>query len=220
MSFSGTVVLNCAGIGSRLGLGLTKVLMKIDGRSILTRQLELLRDVKDLRIVVGYQANAVIEEATRIRNDIIFVYNHDYFDTKTGYSLTLGSQFASEYIISWDGDLIINPKDAQKCLNYKGEFLAYTKKISDDAVYCNIDDNGDINNFSFGKNKGFPNVYEWTGLCKIKSNKLNLKDGHVYQLLEPFLPIQGIEIKAIDIDTYEDYNKAKILLKEWENDNK
>lgn len=217
MSFSGTVVLNCAGIGSRLGLGLTKVLMKIDGRSLLSRQLELLQGVKDIRIVVGYQANAVIEEALKIRNDIIIVYNHDYFDTRTCYSLTLGAQFSSEYVISWDGDLLINPEDARKCLNYEGEFLAYTKKISDDAVYCRIDSNGFVNAFSFEQSSDFPKNYEWTGLCKVKSNKLHLQDGHVFQLLEQFLPIPGIEIRAIDIDTYEDYNRAKELLKEWNN---
>ena len=57
-----SVVISCAGIGSRLGLNSTKALINIDGKSLIAWQLELFKDVEDVRIVVGFQASLVIEE--------------------------------------------------------------------------------------------------------------------------------------------------------------
>ena len=90
MSSSLSVVLSCAGIGSRLGLGQTKALVQIAGKSLIGWQMELFAQVEDLRVVVGYQARDVIEEVRKYRNDVIFCYNHNYFQTKTGYSYVLG----------------------------------------------------------------------------------------------------------------------------------
>ncbi len=77
MSSVKSVVISCAGVGSRLGLATTKALVDVGGISIIGRQLEMLRDVEDIRVVVGYQAQDVIIEARKYRNDIIFVYNHE-----------------------------------------------------------------------------------------------------------------------------------------------
>ena len=56
MGFSRTVIISCAGMGNRLGLGTTKALVEIDGKPLIVRHLEMLRDQSDIRIVVGYQA--------------------------------------------------------------------------------------------------------------------------------------------------------------------
>jgi len=66
MSSVKSVVISCAGIGSRLGLGLTKALVQINGRSLISWQLELFKDVEDIRIVIGFQANDIIEEVRNI----------------------------------------------------------------------------------------------------------------------------------------------------------
>ena len=52
MQTTKSVIISCAGIGSRLGLGTTKALIKIDGKSIIQWQLELFQEVKDIRVVV------------------------------------------------------------------------------------------------------------------------------------------------------------------------
>ena len=57
MQTAQSVVISCAGIGSRLGLGTTKALLEIEGRSLIAWQLDFFRDVEDVRVVVGYQAN-------------------------------------------------------------------------------------------------------------------------------------------------------------------
>ena len=74
-----SVVISCAGIGSRLGLGLTKALVKINGQSLISLQLKMFKDVEDVRIVVGFQANDIIEEVLKYRKDVVFVFNHRYF---------------------------------------------------------------------------------------------------------------------------------------------
>lgn len=88
MSVSKTIVISCAGMGTRLGIGSTKALIDIDGKPLIIRQLELLKDFDDIRIVVGYQMEKVIEVVNSYRKDILFVFNHDYRNTGTGGSFS------------------------------------------------------------------------------------------------------------------------------------
>jgi choline kinase len=55
-------------------------------------QIELFKDVEDLRIVVGYEAHNIISAVLEKRRDVNFVYNHNYFDTKTGASFFWGQE--------------------------------------------------------------------------------------------------------------------------------
>ena len=48
-----SVVICCAGMGTRLGIGTTKALVNVCGIPLIVRQLELLKDYSDIRIVVG-----------------------------------------------------------------------------------------------------------------------------------------------------------------------
>ena len=47
MSSAKSVIISCAGIGSRLGLATTKALINIDGKSLIRWQLELFKDIDD-----------------------------------------------------------------------------------------------------------------------------------------------------------------------------
>ncbi|MDR2781954.1 MAG: NTP transferase domain-containing protein [Holosporaceae bacterium] len=208
-----SVVISCAGTGSRLGLAKTKALITIDGRALISYQLELFRDVEDVRVVVGFQANDVIEEVLKYRSDVIFVYNHNYFETKTGASFYLGAKDAYEYVLEYDGDLLIHPDDMKKCLNMNGEFIAYSQKTSNNAVYVKTNSVGDV--ISFSRENG---DFEWTGPACVKKNKLRFSSEHVYNQLESYLPMKGLEIRACDIDTYEDYVHAQEIVKSWSND--
>ncbi|MDE4994540.1 hydrolase, partial [Francisella tularensis subsp. holarctica] len=82
-SLGKSIILSCAGIGSRLGLVKTKALIEINSKSLIDYQLSNFKNIEYIRIVIGYQANEVISAALSIRTDIIFVFNHDYFNTKT-----------------------------------------------------------------------------------------------------------------------------------------
>lgn len=210
MPFTKTVVISCAGVGSRLGLGQTKALIEIEGKSLIRWQLEQMDNIDDIRIVVGYQANDLIAEVRKIRDDIIFVYNHQYFETKTGTSLYLGSKYANDYILSIDGDLLIHPDDMKLCLDMKEEFIGYSTISSNDTVYVQTDDKGNV--LKFSKNHG---QFEWTGPACLKRKNIHYTMENVFNQIEPYLPMKGLKLRAQDIDTYGDYEKAMKFVKTW-----
>lgn len=210
MPTSKSIVISCAGIGSRLGLGLTKALLQINGRSLISWQLELLKDVEDVRIVVGFQAKDVIEEVLRYRKDAVFVFNHLYFETKTGASFYLGAKDAGKEIISWDGDLLVHPDDVKRILNTEGEFICYSDITSDGAVFCKTDEEGNV--LAFSRENG---DYEWTGPACILKEHLTYSSNNVYNIFERTLPLKGMKIRAYDIDTYSDYKRVSEIIKHW-----
>lgn len=206
-----SVVISCAGIGSRLGLNSTKALINIHGKSLIGWQLELFRDVKDVRIVVGFQSLLVMEEVLKHRRDVVFVYNHNYFETKTGASYYLGAKDANEFVIEYDGDLLVRPTDMQMLLEQSGEWIAYSPVRSSEPVYVKLDSSGNIESFSRSHGD-----YEWVGPCCVRKNRLQYTSGNVYNQLEPMLPLRGIQVEAVDIDTYEDYQNALEILRGWQ----
>jgi choline kinase len=204
-----SVIISCAGIGSRLGLATTKALISIEGKSLIAWQLELFKDIKDIRIVVGFQANDVIHEVLKHRSDVVFVYNHSYFETKTGASFYLGARHGNEYAMEYDGDLLVHPEDINLCLEVD-EYIGYSDKTSTEAVFVKTDENGNVLAFSCTEGD-----YEWTGPACIKKSKLKCSSGNVFNQLEEHLPMRGLKIRACDIDTYEDYKRAIEFVKSW-----
>ena len=205
-----SVIISCAGTGSRLGLAKTKALIEINGRTLISMQLEQLKNVTDVRIVVGYQANDVVEEVLKYRSDAIFVFNHNYFATKTGTSFYLGARHANDYVMAIDGDLLVHPNDMKTLLATKGEYIAYTDKSSEESVWVYVNDQGEVTSFSTQKGN-----YEWTGTTCIHKSKLTKSTGNVFNQLEPYLPMKGIKIRAHDIDTYNDYLQAIQFVNSW-----
>jgi hypothetical protein len=84
--------------------------------------------------------------------------------------------------------------------------------MSDEAVFVKTDEKG--NALSFSREQG---DYEWTGPACIRKDKLMYSSGNVFNQLEPYLPLKGIEIRAQDIDTYDDYVRALDFIKTWKN---
>ncbi len=205
-----SVVISCAGVGSRLGLGQTKSLIKIHGQSILHHQLDALHAVEDVRIVVGFQAQELIQEALRKRRDLIFAFNHDYFNTRTAASLFLGARHGYSHIIAWDGDLLLHPEDVPRCLEADFEYAGCSALSTDDSVFVRLNSHGQVTAFS--RESG---DLEWSGPALLLKRRLHFSSGHVYNQIESFLPIQSLQIRAKDIDTYEDYQSALRLLDEW-----
>ena len=205
-----SVVISCAGIGSRLGLGLTKALVHINGNSLISWQLKLFKDVKDVRIVIGFQGGEIIEEVRKYRDDVIFCYNHRYFETKTGASYYLGARHANHETLEWDGDLLVHPDEVKKLLATSGEFICYADKTSDDAVFVQTNENGDV--LCFSREQG---DYEWTGPACMNKQHLIYSTQNVFNMFEPYCPMKGIKVRAYDIDTYNDYIRVSEITKDW-----
>lgn len=206
MSVSRTVIISCAGMGNRLGLGTTKALVEVAGKPLIIRHLEMLESEKDIRVVVGYQAEKVIDVVKSYRKDVLFVFNHKYRETGTGASVALAAQMANEYILSLDGDLLVHPEDMKKILECNHEFVSGSIPDTDDPwMLQTYEEDGYEFVSGFSKNSG---KYEWNGITQMKSPKMIKGTGHVFQMIEPYLPIPFMELRTREIDTINDYERA------------
>lgn len=211
MAISRTVIISCAGMGNRLGLGTTKALLEIEGKSLIRRHLEMLDSESDIRVVVGYQAEMVMKAVREYRDDILFVFNHDYRNTGTGASVALAAKYANDFILSLDGDLLIHPEDMQNILACEHEFVSGGIIETDDPwMVQTYEENGTEYVSAFSRNMG---NYEWNGVTQLKSQKIQNGVGHVFQLIEPYLPVQFMELRTREIDTVNDYEHAAAWVK-------
>jgi HAD superfamily phosphoserine phosphatase-like hydrolase len=205
-----SIVISAAGVGSRLGLGKTKALVSLYGRSLISRQLAFFAGVDDIRVVVGYQYREMISEVLKSRKDVIFVFNHDYFNTKTGASLYLGARHANATVIAWDGDLVIHPDDIRTCLDSHDEFLGVSTLSTGDSVRASVDSFGMVTAISSTVGE-----FNWTGPASLHRNSIRFTKGHVYEQIQHLLPLPARIVRAIDIDTHEDFQIALDLIRSW-----
>ena len=84
-------------MGKRLGIGTTKALVEVEGIPLIIRNLQMLDDVEDIRVVVGYQADRVINMVNTYRKDVTFVFNHNFMNNGTGASVSLASDYSNDY---------------------------------------------------------------------------------------------------------------------------
>lgn len=192
-----TVVICCAGMGTRLGIGTTKALLHIGGKPLIIHQLENLDSYNDVRVVVGYQADKVIETVNAYRKDVMFCFNNEYQTTSPAISRVKGAINSKKYILSVDGDVLVNSDDFRQMLEISGEYLAVSKKHSEEPDLVTVN-NGNAEYFSESGN------FEWSGIVKIKSEDLIKNNGEV----ENIFPVPAFLIRTRDIDTQDDYDNA------------
>jgi choline kinase len=116
-------IILAAGQGKRLAEfipeGLPKCLLEIGGRSLLSRQLEVLYEqgIRQVTLVVGYAAGAIIEHvgALAVRPEVALVYNPAY---TRGSVLSLASakqvMTNSETVLVLDADVLFHPQIVQR----------------------------------------------------------------------------------------------------------
>lgn len=197
-----TVIISCAGMGRRLGIGATKALVMIEGKPLIIRLLEMLKSCDDVRIVVGYQAQKVVDIVKAYRKDVIFVMNHNYQNNGTAASVSLALENSRDFVLTIDGDTIVHPDDMKKILELDTEFIGVTDISSNEPVLVEVKDDK-VKGFS--RNNG---SFEWTGIAQIDKTHFKKSFGHVYEGIEPFLPIPYKKIKLKEIDTIDDYDIA------------
>lgn len=203
MNNTTTVVICCAGMGTRLGIGLPKTLVSINDKPLIIYLLELLDNFNDIRIVVGFQAEKIINVVNEYRKDITFVFNYDYETTGPATSLTKALIGANETIISIGGDILITKEEFEKIVRMK-ECIAYSDVTSSLPTFIKIQDNKVINIGNAGQ-------FEWQGILKVDKNKLIDGKGYIYEMIQHNLPIEGIYVKSREIDSQEDYDNAVLF---------
>jgi len=196
-------VICAAGLGSRLGLDMPKCMVKVGNKRLIYYLLQVLENVPNIRMVVGFKEEEVIEYVKDIRNDVIFVRNPDYRTTTNSYSLHLGSNDLKEPFLNIDGDMLITKNNFEHfCnnINDNENLIGITKAYTEDAVYVKLNNDNQV--IEFGRNK--LSDYEWNGIAYFATIKISKHGKYVYQELEKKLPIKACEIDSFEIDTPQD----------------
>ncbi len=197
-----SIIICCAGMGTRLGIGTTKALVDICGKPLIIRLLEQLDKYKDIRIVVGFDAERVIQTVRKYRDDIMFVFNYDYETTGAAHSLKKALLGANDIIIAIDGDTLFDKADFQRLLNYNGECIAVSKNATMEPIVATSDGNNVV---KLSKGNG---DLQWSGVSKLLKNRFNGDGEYVYNILNKQLPISSLEIRLKEINTQDDYENA------------
>ena len=201
-------VISAAGFGSRLELNIPKCLINIGPRKVIDYQLELLRDIEDVRIVVGFMEDAVMDYVVRIRDDVLFVRNPDYQSTSNSYSLHLATKGLTAPFLTIDGDLLIDPKSfrcfLERC-DGNQSIVGVTEAKSEEAVFAHLD-SGEHEVRAFSLDEKSP--YEWSGIAYLKNVEIEKNAGFVFREIDRFLPLPIQKIACHEIDTPEDLNNA------------
>lgn len=193
-------VICAAGIGSRLELDMPKCLVEVNGKKIIYYLLKVLEDVPNVRIVVGFKEEEVIDYVKSIRKDVVFVRNPNYRSTTNAYSLYLGSKDFDGPFLNIDGDNLITKSNFNifcDAIQPHKELIGVTKSYTEDAVYTKLNDKNEIVAFSREKIDN----YEWTGVAYFANIKIKKEGKFIYQELEDQLPTQACIIECFEVDT-------------------
>lgn len=197
-----SVIICCAGMGTRLGIGTTKALVDICGEPLIIRQLKLLDSYDDIRIVVGFQATRLIEVVNRYRKDIMYVFNYDYEKTGVADSLRKALIGCRDYVISLDGDTLQNADDFSKFLSCDFECIPISSGRSAEPILATVSDGMII---GLSKSSG---SCQWPGMTKMHKDRFGGASSHVYEMITPNFPMRTFSIRTREIDTPEDYERA------------
>ncbi|MDE7244673.1 MAG: NTP transferase domain-containing protein [Oscillospiraceae bacterium] len=205
-----TVVIAAAGVGSRLGASLPKCLIKAAGHTIFEYQLKALQWADEIRMVVGYQADEVIEQVSKVNPDVVFIHNRDFATTNLRQSYFLGAKGLSEKALFLDGDTIIGRTASDLFCRYcqSGEdFVAVTNTCSADPIYAGIQDEK-VCWFSYER----PSEYELANAAFLSVEKLEYINTLFYVQLEKYLPIKAVFTDNLEIDTSLDLEHAQQMI--------
>lgn len=207
------VIIAAAGRGNRLGAGIPKCLVKVNGHFIFEYLLKAFSWADEIRMVVGYKAEDVIKEVSGINPNVRFIRNEDYASTTTLQSNYLGAQGLEGKAMFVDGDMILSKQTAEQLRGEyeRGEeFVGVAGDISEDPVYAGVSQ-GQIEWFSYEKKAKF----EWANVALLSVNKLEYLPTNFFTQIEKFLPLNSFEIERLEVDTKEDLMHAEDEIDKW-----
>jgi choline kinase len=206
-------VIACAGLGSRLGMGLPKCMIEVGGRTLLSRLIDQLRPhVPRVHVVVGYREELITDYCALHHRDVVLVRNTDFRSTNTAHSLMLGSVGFSRKVLFLDGDLIIESASLDRFLERAAlvdHLLGVTRAKSSEAVFVSTklgphNESLEVQRF----HREPPSPFEWANLFSTSPALLMEGDRYVYECLERHLPMSAEEVNLYEIDTPDDLSRA------------
>lgn len=221
MSTVAHAVIAVAGLGSRLGRGMPKCLVEVAGRTIIQHQLELLKEVPDVRVVVGYMEHEVIQRALAIRDDLTIVRNPDYRATTTQRSYWLGARFLTRPCLYLDGDIIFDERSfndfMQAAASRDRPLVGITEVKTSHPVFASTlgaDRPSSLQVGSFSRSQH--STWEWANLAYLPPGMLEKDGGDVFKRLEGFLPLDAKSIHCFEVDTEDDLRQAEYFASRFE----
>jgi len=209
-------VIACAGLGSRLGLGLPKCLIEVEGQTILSRLIESLEPyVPRIHIVIGYREEMIADYCARHHRDVVLVRNPRFRETNTAYSISLGSLGFRSKVLFMDGDLIIGRESLADFIRMAARYptlIGVTQAKSENAVLAAISkkEGSDLAITAFSK--GLDSCYEWANIFSGAPVQMDDAKGFVYEVLEQILPLPACLLELYEVDTPRDLLVAKAFM--------
>lgn len=204
------VLIAAAGIGSRLGMNMPKVLVEVNGRSLLDRLLrDVLVDETDVRLIVGFRADEVIAAARAVRDDVIIVRNPNFRDTSVRHSFWLAARHLDADCIIVDGDTLIDPasyRAFRRAAQLAPSLIGVARATTTDAVFAHTD-TGPTWVRRFDRTQGAP--HEWCGVAKLPAALFDQPHQYVFECIAPMLPAPAFRVDCAEVDTQEDLAKAE-----------
>lgn len=219
MSVVSNAVIAAAGLGSRLGHGLPKCMLELQGRTILSRLINSLEGVVErIHVVVGYREELVINLCANLHRKVVIVRNPAYRTTNTVQSMALGAQGLEGQTLFLDGDLVIEPKslyaflaDAQQHPMLAGIAPSQSENPVN-VVLTDVEASGLTRITAFTRESVYPN--EWANVVVGPARLLDNAAGYVYERLEEHLPLVCCSLNLREIDTVADLERAKRFVAE------
>lgn len=223
------VIILAAGVGSRLGQGLPKALVKLcDEKTIITHQLENLERIikpENIRLVIGYKGELIKKKHPNLE----YVINRRYKVTNTSKSLLLGLEDLDDDVLWLNGDVVFDPGILELIMEEKNENLICVdnKKVGEEEVKYTLASNGYIKELSKTISDG---LGEAVGINYVRRESLpilieSLRECDDQDYFERGVEIaieKGEKFKAlniqenfcIEVDFPEDLEKAREYCKE------
>jgi CDP-glycerol glycerophosphotransferase len=207
-------VLLAAGMGTRLGRTEPKPLTPLrDGRSILHRQLDGLREVLGSAVpitaVVGYRHDLLMAAAP----ELTFSHNPDYATTNTSKSLLRGLLDSQPGGVLWlNGDVVFDPAVLDLVLPHlqadESVVCVDTNTVADEEVKYTLDDEGCIRELSktvvggLGEAVGINYVSGADKATLIEHLRRCADQDYFERAIETAIEEDGLCFRPVDISAY------------------
>lgn len=207
-------VIACAGLGSRLGMGMPKCMIELGGKTLLSRLIETLQPlVPRIHVVVGYREELIIGHCAQQHREVVLVRSPEFRTTNTAHSIRLGSVGMKRKVLYLDGDLIIDPDSLRSFIEAATQdalLVGVTQAKSSQAVFVSTrGEDGERKNVieAFQREPATP--WEWANVFAGPPDLLVEGTRYVYECIEPRLPAAVRELELYEIDTPEDMERAR-----------
>lgn len=192
-------VIFAAGLGSRIGLGLPKCLLKVCGKTILQYQLESIEKLwrgAIVHIISGYQFNAVKAFLADLNPclDVRLHRNPFYENGILGTAWLAAQWVSSSDVIRIDGDIIFSPKTLYPLMETDISTILYTENhIPETTGVLNLNSDSSMKNIVLEDN--YIGEYAWTCIERYTNNEYT----QILELAIEKLPLKSYFFEALNL---------------------